>query len=130
MTGSELRAEQNIASGSSSCSYTDGAQYGVCQTEARGWPMPQYMSGGRKRSKKGKTMRKSCRCSRKGSRKGRCSKKCKCKCHRGGKSASRRRKGGFLTQAAVPFGLFAAQKRTQRKHAHSHGNTHKSYSRR
>jgi hypothetical protein len=128
MTGSELRAEHNIASGSSSCSYTDGAQYGVCETEARGWPMPQYMSGGRKRSKKGKTMRKRSRCSKKCSK--RCSKKCKCKCHRGGKSASRRRKGGFLTQAAVPFGLFAAQKRTQRKHAHAHGRKHKSYRRR
>ena len=126
MTGSELRAEQNIASGSSSCSYTDGAQYGVCQTEARGWPGPQL--GGRKRSKKGKTMRKRSRCPKKCSK--RCSKKCKCHCHRGGKSASRRRKGGFLTQAAVPFGLFAAQKRTQRKHAHAHGRKHKSYKRR
>ena len=58
MTGSELRAEQNIASGSSSCSYTDGAQYVGCQTEARGWPMPKDMSGGRKRSKKSKSMRK------------------------------------------------------------------------
>lgn len=128
MTGSELRAEQNIASGSSSCAYTDGAQYGVCQTEARGWPMPQYMSGGRKRSKKSKTMRKRSRCCKKCSKK--CSKKCRCKCHRGGMSASRRRKGGFLTQAIVPFGLFAAQKRTQRKHAHAHGRKHKSYKRR
>ena len=41
MTGSELRAEQNIASDSSSCAYSDGPKYVGCQVAARGWPEPQ-----------------------------------------------------------------------------------------
>ena len=84
---------------SQGCSYTDGPQYVGCQVAERGWPMPQ--GGGGKRSKSRK-------CSKCGKRhqKG-CSKKTM-----GGK---RRRKGGFLGQAVVPFGLFALQKRTQNR---------------
>lgn len=84
---------------SQGCSYTDGPQYVGCQVAERGWPMPQ--GGGGKRSKSRK-------CSKCGKRhqKG-CSKKTM-----GGK---RRRKGGFLGQAVVPFGLFALQKRTQHR---------------
>ena len=163
MTVSELRAEQNIASGSSSCSYTDGAQYvgcqtaargwpmpqsggsscsytdGAqyvgCQTEARGWPMPKDMSGGRKRSKKSKSMRKrksmrkGKRCYKSCRRYSKCSKKCICKCHKGG--MSRRKKGGFgILAAALPLGLLAAQKSTQRNSPHPKKHKNKSSRRR
>ena len=82
------------------CSYTDGPQYVGCQVAEKGWPMPQ--GGGGKRSKS----RKCSRCGKKRHQKG-CSKK-----SMGGK---RGRKGGFLGQAVVPFGLFALQKRTQNR---------------
>ncbi len=84
---------------SQGCSYTDGPQYVGCQVAERGWPMPQ--GGGGKRSKS----RKCTKCGKR-HQKG-CSKKTM-----GGK---RRRKGGFLGQAVVPFGLFALQKRTQNR---------------
>ena len=46
-----------------------------------------------------------------------CSKKCICKRHKGG--MSRRRKGGFgILAAALPLGLLAAQKSTQRNSPH------------
>ena len=85
------------------CSYTDGPQYVGCQVAEKGWPMPQ--GGGGKRSKS----RKCSRCGKKRHQKG-CSKK-----SMGGKIRKRGRKGGFLSQAVVPFGLFALQKRTQRR---------------
>jgi hypothetical protein len=84
------------------CSYTDGPQYVGCQVAEKGWPMPSQSGG--KRSKR--TMCKTCRkihqngCAKKSMRKG-----------KGGKN----RKGGFLGQAIVPFGLFALQKRTQQR---------------
>ena len=84
---------------SQGCSYTDGPQYVGCQVAERGWPMPQ--GGGGKRSKS-----RTCTKCGKRHQKG-CSKKTM-----GGK---RRRKGGFLGQAIVPFGLFALQKRTQNR---------------
>ena len=85
------------------CSYTDGPQYVGCQVAERGWPMPQ--GGGGKRSKS----RKCSRCGKKRHQKG-CSKK-----SMGGKRSKRGRKGGFLSQAVVQFGLFALQKRTQNR---------------
>ena len=113
-------SEHNNTSGTSSCSYTDGAKYVGCQVAERGWPQPQYMTGGgRKRTRKNKTMKKS-RKSRKSRKCHKCHRKtCKCKKTRG-------RKGGFLQNAIVPFGLLALHKRTQRKHKHSHGRKHKS----
>lgn len=80
------------------CSYTDGPQYVGCQVAERGWPMPQ--GGGGKRSKS----RKCTRCGKR-HQKG-CSKK---------STSKRDRKGGFLSQAVVPFGIFALQKRTQNR---------------
>ena len=127
MAGSELRVEQNIASGSSSCSYTDGAKYVGCQVAERGWPQPQYMTGGRKRSRKNKTMKKSNK-SRKyrKSNKSNKSRKCnKCKGKRCLCKKPRVRKGGFLQNAIVPFGLLALHKKTQKRHKHSHGRKHK-----
>ena len=85
------------------CSYTDGPQYVGCQVAEKGWPMPQ--GGGGKRSKS----RKCSRCGKKRHQKG-CSKK-----SMSSKRGRRGRKGGFLSQAVVPFGLFALQKRTQNK---------------
>ena len=85
------------------CSYTDGPQYVGCQVAEKGWPMPQ--GGGGKRAKS----RKCSRCGKKRHQKG-CSKK-----SMGGKRSKRGRKGGFLSQAVVPFGLFALQKRTQNR---------------
>lgn len=58
-TISNIRS-MNSESGSG-CSYTDGSQYVGCQVAAKGWPTPQYMSGGkrkRKMSKKRKLSRK------------------------------------------------------------------------
>jgi hypothetical protein len=122
-------SEHNNTSGTSSCSYTDGAKYVGCQVAERGLPQPQYMTGGRKRTRKNKTMKhfgksKKChKCHRKTCKCKKCHKchrkTCKCKKTRG-------RKGGFLQNAIVPFGLLALHKRTQRRHKHSHGRKHKS----
>lgn len=79
----------------SGCSYTDGAQYVGCQVAEKGWPMPQ--GGGGKKS----TSKKCTKCGKR-HQKG-CAKK------------SMRKKGGFLGKAIVPFGLFALQKRSQRR---------------
>jgi len=84
------------------CSYTDGPQYVGCQVAERGWPMPSQSGGKRSKSK----MCPSC-----GKRHQNGSAK---KSMRKGKG-SRNRKGGFLRKAAVPIGLFALQKRTQRR---------------
>ena len=101
-TPSSMRAMENMNSGSSAsgCSYTDGPQYVGCQVAARGWPTPQYMSGGKRKRKISKRRRKS-----------------------RGKRA--KRAGSLVGNAIVPFGLLAAQKRTQRRHGHAHGKSHK-----
>lgn len=82
------------------CSYTDGPQYVGCQVAEKGWPMPSQSGGKRSKSKLCKSCGKRHQygCAKKSMRKG-----------------SRNRKGGFLGQAIVPFGLFALQKRTQRR---------------
>ena len=117
-------SEHNNTSGTSSCSYTDGAKYVGCQVAERGLPQPQYMTGGRKRSRKNKTMKKSNK-SRK-YRKSNKSRKCnKCKGKRCLCKKTRVRKGGFLQNAIVPFGLLALHKKTQKRHKHSHGRKHK-----
>jgi hypothetical protein len=88
-------------SNTSGCSYTDGAQYVGCQVAEKGWPMPQ--SGG-KRSKY-----KHCsKCGKVRSSKHSCMTKMT-------RNRSRTRKGGFIQQAMVPFGLFALQKRTEKR---------------
>ena len=112
-------SEHNNTSGTSSCSYTDGAKYVGCQVAERGLPQPQYMTGGRKRTRKNKSMKKS-RKSRKCNKCNKCHKKTyKCK-------KTRCRKGGFLQNAIVPFGLLALHKRNQKKHKRSHTRKHKS----
>jgi len=102
MAPSSMRAMENMGSGSSAggCSYTDGPQYVGCQVAARGWPTPQYMSGGKRKRKMSRRRRKS-----------------------RGKRA--KRAGSLVGNAIVPFGLLAAQKRSQRRHGHAHGKSHK-----
>jgi len=93
-TPTSMRAMENMNSGSSGagCNYTDGPQYVGCQVSARGWPTPQYMSGGKRKRKVSRRRRKS----------------------RG------KRAGSLVGNAIVPFGLLAAQKRSQRRHGKSH----------
>lgn len=102
MAPTSMRAMENMNSGSSGsgCSYTDGSQYVGCQVAARGWPTPQYMSGGKRKRKVSRRRRKS-----------------------RGKRA--KKAGSLVGNAIVPFGLFALQKRTQRRHGHAHGKPHK-----
>jgi len=102
MAPTSMRAMENMGTGSSpgGCSYTDGPQYVGCQVAARGWPTPQYMSGGKRKRKMSRRRRKS-RCKR------------------------AKRAGSLVGNAIVPFGLLAAQKRTQRRHGHAHGKSHK-----
>jgi len=101
----------NSISSTDGCSYTDGAQYVGCQVAERGWPMPSQSGGKRSNCKICKSCGKRHQrgCAKKSMRKGK------------GKG-SRNRKGGFLGQAIVPFGLFALQKRTQRRrHQNKYG---------
>jgi hypothetical protein len=102
MAPTSMRAMENMGTGSSpgGCSYTDGPQYVGCQVAARGWPTPQYMSGGKRKRKISRRRRKS-----------------------RGKRA--KRAGSLVGNAIVPFGLLAAQKRSQRRHGHAHGKSHK-----
>jgi|DEB0MinimDraft_4_1074332.scaffolds.fasta_scaffold237406_1 hypothetical protein len=102
MAPTSMRAMENMGTGSSpgGCSYTDGPQYVGCQVAARGWPTPQYMSGGKRKRKMSRRRRKS-----------------------RGKRA--KRAGSLVGNAIVPFGLLAAQKRSQRRHGHAHGKSHK-----
>ena len=102
MAPTSMRAMENMGTGSSpgGCSYTDGPQYVGCQVTSRGWPTPQYMSGG-KRKRKTRSRRRESRAKR-------------------GKRA-----GSLVGNAIVPFGLLAAQKRSQRRHGHAHGKSHK-----
>lgn len=101
-TPTSMRSMENMNSGSSGagCNYTDGPQYVGCQVSARGWPTPQYMSGGKRKRRVSRRRRKS-----------------------RGKRA--KRAGSLVGNAVVPFGLLAAQKRTQRRHGHAHGKSHK-----
>lgn len=92
------------------CSYTNGPQYVGCQVAEKGWPMP--LGGGGKISKSRK-------CTTCGSANCGC-KNCKCVCcrkrrHKRSTKKSMRKKGGFLRKAAVPFGLLALQKHSQRR---------------
>jgi len=88
------------------CSYTDGPQYVGCQVAEKGWPMPSQSGGKRSKSKTCKSCGKRHQngCAKKSMRKG-----------KGKGKGTKNRKGGFLGQAIVPFGLFALQKRTQRR---------------
>jgi len=107
---------------SGGCNYTDGAQYVGCQVAARGWPSPNGMSGGKKFKLCRACMSTPCSCSprktnRRVKRGG-----CGCNMMNGGKSRKRSRsrgkKGGFMglvKEAIVPFGLFALQKRSQKR---------------
>lgn len=102
MAPTSMRAMENMDSGSpssSGCSYTDGPQYVGCQVQSRGWPTPQYMSGGKRKRRVSRRRRKSA-------------------------SKRAKRAGGLVGNAIVPFGLFAAQKRTQRRHGHAYGKPH------
>jgi hypothetical protein len=97
---SNQSSTHNVNTGTSSgCTYNDGPKYTGCQVEAKGWPMPTYMTGGKKSTKKNKSTRN--------------------------KTA-----GSLFGNALIPFGLFAAQKRTQRRHGHGHGKAHKKTSKR
>jgi len=98
-TPSSMRAMENMNSGSSAsgCSYTDGPQYVGCQVATRGWPTPQYMSRGKRKRRVSRRRRKS----------------------------RAKRAGSLVGNAIVPFGLLAAQKRSQRRHGHAHGKSHK-----
>ena len=101
-TPSSMRAMENMNSGSSAsgCSYTDGQQYVGCQVATRGWPTPQYMSGGKRKRRVSRRRRKS-------------------------RAKRAKRAGSLVGNAIVPFGLLAAQKRSQRRHGHAHGKSHK-----
>ena len=92
---------------------TSGTTYVQHQVTVKGYPSPQ--SGGKKRQcRKCKKSHKMCHCGSKSMRKRRRSRSSK--------------KGGFLQQALVPFGLFSLQKRTQkRRSAKAHGKSHKKY---
>ena len=105
MGANELRVEDNNTSAASGCSYTDGAQYVGCQVAAKGWPQPQNMGGGRGSRKCKRCKRKSCHCKKRKSSK----------------------KGGFIGKAAVPFGLLAALKHTQKRKSKKGGKKSKKY---
>ena len=118
----------DITTTSNGCQYSDGSQYGVCQVEAKGWPMFGQMSGGKGRSRRrSKSMRRSKSKARRARRAGSSCSMSKT----GGKARRARKAGGLISQAIVPFGLLAAQKKSQRRHNHGHGKKHrkKSFSR-
>lgn len=95
-----------------SSSYSDAASYGVQEVTARGWPMPSQNGGKRKHTTNG-----ICKLCKKRHQKG-----CSCK-------GRRTKKGGFVNEAIVPFGLFALQKRTQGKRGHKSSKHAKSFRR-
>jgi hypothetical protein len=95
-----------------SSSYSDAASYGVQEVTARGWPMPSQAGGKRKHTTNG-----ICKLCKKRHQKG-----CSCK-------GRRTKKGGFMNEAIVPFGLFALQKRTQGKRGHKSAKHAKSFRR-
>jgi hypothetical protein len=95
-----------------SSSYSDGASYGVQEVIAKGWPMPSQNGGKRKHTTNG-----ICKLCKKRHQKG-----CSCK-------GRRTKKGGFVNEAIVPFGLFALQKRTQGKRGHKSAKNAKSFRR-
>ena len=92
---------------------TSATTYGENQVALKGLPQPQ--SGGKKRQcRKCKKSHKMCHCGSKSMRKRRRSRSSK--------------KGGFLQQALVPFGLFALQRRTNKKRSSkAHGKSHKKH---
>jgi len=115
----------DITTTSNGCEYSDGSQYNVCQVEAQGLPMPG-MFGGKGKSKgrsrrRSKSMRKSKSKARRARRAGSSCSMSKT----GGKARRARRAGGLINQAIVPFGLLAAQKKSQRRHNHGHGKKHR-----
>lgn len=102
-----------------------GVGYVEKQVAERGWPMPNAsMLGGKRHTKHARRSRK--HVSKKSVKRGGCG----CgliggKKSRGKKSMGRGKKGGFMgliKEAIVPFGLYALQKRTQRKHHAVSGN--------
>lgn len=95
-----------------SSSYSDAASYGVQEVTAKGWPMPSQAGGKRNHTTNG-----ICKLCKKRHQKG-----CSCK-------GRRTKKGGFMNEAIVPFGLFALQKRTQGKRGHKSARHAKSFRR-
>jgi len=93
------------------CAYTDGPQYVGCQVAEKGWPMPQ--AGGR-------TTRVNRKCPQ-------CGKRHQNGCAKKSMRNKKNKKGGFLGRAIVPFGIFALQKRSQRRHRHKHSNKNRRY---
>lgn len=121
---------------STTSSYSDAASYGVQQVVSKDWPMPSQSGGKRKHSAYGicpmcgKRHSSHTACHN-GGRRRRTSGTChKCgRRHQKGCSSSRRnKKGGFVQQAMVPFGLFALQKRTQGRHGRGNKSSRKSRS--
>ena len=118
--GSSTNTPAQMPISSGGCNYTDGAQYVGCQVAAKGWPSPSGMLGGKKSSACRICKHRICKCQ---SSKRRDVKRGGCGCVlTGGKSnkrhSSRGKKGGFMglvNEAIVPFGLFALQKRTQKR---------------
>ena len=111
----------DITTTSNGCQYSDGSQYGVCQVEAKGWPMPKFFGGKSRSRRRSKSMRKSKSKARRARRAGSSCSMSKT----GGKARRARRAGGLINQAIVPFGLLAAQKKSQRRHKHGHGKKHR-----
>ena len=81
-----------------------------------------YSQSGGKSKRRSKSMRRSKSKARRARRAGSsCSMKGG---KRRGKARRARKAGGLINQAIVPFGLLAAQKKSQRRHKHSHGKKH------
>jgi hypothetical protein len=125
----------DITTTSKGCEYSDGSQYNVCQVEAKGWPMPKFFGGKGKGKGKGKKTKKlpcwdwkgRCKMDKSltgGRRARRAGSSCSMS-KTGGKSMRARKAGGLITQAIVPFGILAAQKKSQRRHKHAHGKKHR-----
>jgi hypothetical protein len=100
---------------------TSATTYGENQVALKGLPQPQ--AGGKKHH---------CHKCKKSHKKGHCgSKTMRKRRHSRSHSRSRSRsskKGGFLQQALVPFGLFALQRRTNKKRSSkAHGKSHKKH---
>jgi hypothetical protein len=111
----------DITTTSNGCQYSDGSQYGVCQVEAKGWPMPKFFGGKSRSRRRSKSMRRSKSKARRARRAGSSCSMSKT----GGKARRVRKAGGLINQAIVPFGLLAAQKKSQRRHKHGHGKKHR-----
>lgn len=102
---------------------TSGTTYGENQVALNRLPTPtrQPQAGGKKhKCHKCKKSHKKCHCGSKTMRKRR---------HSRSHSRSRSsKKGGFLQQALVPFGLFALQRRTHKRRSNkARGKSHKKH---